>query len=112
MKTLPVSFDQENAQPFAQEVTRGGYDPLAGGRLSSHSDSAIRHLPTDKLAASLLDIKEGLAEIFSSIKAVGDFELKEVKLTLEFTAEGGFALVGLAKAGAKGGITLSFTPPK
>ncbi|MEN9425162.1 MAG: hypothetical protein RL122_2545, partial [Pseudomonadota bacterium] len=28
------------------------------------------------------------------------------------TAEGGFALVGLAKAGATGGITLTFAPPK
>ncbi|WMP17283.1 Pepco domain-containing protein [Thiothrix lacustris] len=108
MKELPVIFPQE-AQP-AESVPRG-FDSLGGGRLGGAGD-AVRRLPTEKLAASLSGIKESLDEIFASITAVGNFELNEIKLTLEITAEGGFALVGLAKAGAKGGITLSFAPPK
>lgn len=110
MKELPVIFPQE-VQLESDGVTRGGFDSLGGGRLGRVEES-VKRLPTEKLAASLGDIKESLDEIFASIKEVGNFQLNEVKLTLEITAEGGFALVGLAKAGAKGGITLSFAPPK
>lgn len=110
MKELPVIFPQE-PQAATGSVTRGGFDSLGGGRLGGAEDT-VKRLPTEKLAASLGDIKESLDEIFTSIREVGNFQLNEVKLTLEITAEGGFALVGLAKAGAKGGITLSFAPPK
>lgn len=111
MKELPVIFSQET-QAASGSATRG-FDSLGGGRLnSSNSNGGLRNLPTEKLAASLSSIKDSLDDIFASIKQVGNFELNEVQLTLEITAEGGFALVGLAKAGATGGITLTFAPPK
>lgn len=110
MKELPVIFSQD--APTSDTVTRGGFDSLGGGRLSSGGDSAVRRLSTEQLAASLSGIRESLDEIFASITEVGNFQLNEIKLTLEITAEGGFALVGLAKAGAKGGITLTFAPPQ
>jgi hypothetical protein len=109
MKELPVIFPQE---VYQAENPNHGFDSLGGGRLSIGAADAVTRLSTDKLAASLGGIKNSLDEIFSSITEVGHFQLNEIKLTLEITAEGGFALVGLAKAGAKGGITLSFAPPK
>ena len=110
MKALPVILP-DNEVSESDSTTRG-FDSLGGGRLSGGERETVKNLPTEKLASSLEDIKDSLDDIFSSIKQVGHFELNEVKLTLEITAEGGFALVGLAKAGAKGGITLSFAPPK
>lgn len=98
----------------AQDAVARGFDPYGGDRLNAGGGSSdrVRNLPIDKLKTSLQDIRAGLDEVFASITEVGNFQLNEVKLTLEMTAEGGFALVGLAKAGAKGGITLSFAPPK
>lgn len=111
-RVLPVVLP-DAAEP--QDSTTRGFDPYNGGRLNAGgngSNERVRNLPTDRLTASLQDIRAGLDEVFSSITEVGNFQLNEIKLTLEITAEGGFALVGLAKAGAKGGITLSFSPPK
>lgn len=37
------------------------------------------------------------------------YRLTEVQVQLEITAEGGVALIGSVKAGAKGAITLTFS---
>lgn len=110
-RVLPVVLPMEAE---SQGSATRGFDPYSGGRLNAGESGGdrVRNLPTDRLTASLQDIRAGLDEVFSSITEVGNFQLNEIKLTLEITAEGGFALVGLAKAGAKGGITLSFAPPK
>ncbi|MEJ2743844.1 MAG: hypothetical protein P8176_15590 [Gammaproteobacteria bacterium] len=135
--TLPVIFPQDTDDSVtagvsagAESQTRDGFDSLSGDRLSrrdsgsgdnnrrdsqrrdSHDarNNGVRQLPTDRLAESLCDIRASLDEVFSSIQEVGHFKLTEIQLTLELTAEGGFALIGLAKAGAKGGVTLSFAP--
>lgn len=104
MGTLPVIIDST-----AQDID----DPNCSVTLSGDSSigTTVKRFSTDKLTDSLKDIHENLNELFGSIKSVGDFELQEVKLTLSITAEGGFALIGSAKAGMKGGITLSFKPP-
>jgi L-serine deaminase len=65
---------------------------------------------TDKLAASLKDLTGEIGRLFSDIKAVGDFNLSQVEISLEISAEGGFNLIGSAKAGGKGAIKLSFEP--
>jgi hypothetical protein len=45
------------------------------------------------------------------VKAVGGFELAEVQVAVELTAEGGVNLIGNLTAGAKGAIQLTFKPP-
>jgi hypothetical protein len=107
MGTLPVIVDSETQD-------RENYDPNRSDTLSRGVSirATVKEFSTDKLTESLKDIHENLNELFGSIKAIGDFELQEVKLTLDITAEGGFALIGSAKAGMKGGITLSFKPPQ
>nr|CAA6801739.1 MAG: Unknown protein [uncultured Thiotrichaceae bacterium] len=108
MGTLPVIIEDT-----AATTTDTGYNPNRGTTLTRGSgiSSKVKELSTEALSDSLQSIHENLNEIFGSIKEVGDFELQEVKLTLDVTAEGGFALIGSAQVGMKGGITLSFKPP-
>lgn len=115
MGTLPVIVEEtvasdSNVQTF--DAYRGGTLSGGGNDGGDRTHSKVKELSTDKLSASLQNIHGSLNELFGSIKEVGEFELQEVKLTLDVTAEGGFALIGSAKAGMKGGITLTFKPPK
>ena len=71
-------------------------------------ESMITELDTDRLKASLAGLSAQIGEVLSDIRAVGDFKLKEVKVSVEISAEGGVALIGSAKAGAKGAIELTF----
>ncbi|MBF0453044.1 MAG: hypothetical protein HQK75_20250 [Candidatus Magnetomorum sp.] len=66
-------------------------------------------MDVSKLRQSLADFSEGISEICSDIQHVGTFKLKQVEVLVELTAEGGFALFGLAKVGTKGAINLTFT---
>lgn len=112
-RTLPVVTIKERKQKIAHPEYN--HDPYAEERLGmgdSDESRQVRNLSTDRLTSSLMDIREGLDEVFASINAVGKFELNEVKLTLEVTAKGGFALIGSVEAGARGGVTLTFVPPK
>jgi hypothetical protein len=52
-----------------------------------------------------------LSAILADLAAVGGFELSEVQLGVELTAEGGVHLIGNLSAGAKGAIQLTFKPP-
>jgi hypothetical protein len=70
----------------------------------------VVQVDTDKLAASLKELTGEIGRLFSDIKAVGDFTLSQVEIGLEISAEGGFNLIGSAKAGGKGAIKLSFKP--
>jgi hypothetical protein len=65
---------------------------------------------TAELAASMRGLTAQLGELFSDVRAVGGYELQEVQVGLEVSAEGGFNLIGTAKAGGKGAITLTFAP--
>lgn len=107
MGTLPVIVEDD-----APTATTRGYDANRGATLGGGVGARVKELSTEALSESLQNIHESLNELFGSIQAVGNFELQEVKLTLDITAEGGFALIGSAKAGMKGGITLSFKPPQ
>jgi hypothetical protein len=69
----------------------------------------LKDIPTDKLRENLSSVCQGLAEALQDIKAVGNFTLKEVTIQVEVTAEGGVELIGTAKLGGKGAITLTFS---
>jgi hypothetical protein len=72
--------------------------------------SAVIPFETAELAASLRGLTSQLGELFGDLRAVGGYELQEVQVGLEISAEGGFNLIGSAKAGGKGAITLTFAP--
>ena len=85
-----------------------------GARGRNYSAGAKRHdlipLNTEELAASLRELTGELGKLFGDIRRVGGFELQQVQVGLEISAEGGFNLIGSAKAGGKGAITLTFAP--
>ncbi|HHL18723.1 MAG TPA: hypothetical protein ENJ33_03195 [Thiothrix sp.] len=116
-----INVSVEDDEQKTQGVTRGGrggWNPYNNATLSTRSGGETRleriatSIPAERLAESMKEIKSSLDEVFASIAEVGDFELSEIKLGLEITAKGKFALIASAEAGAKGAITLTFTPPK
>lgn len=70
--------------------------------------SSVIPLDTAELTASLRGLTTQLGELFGDLRAVGGYQLQEVQVGLEISAEGGFNLIGSAKAGGKGAITLTF----
>lgn len=84
-------------------------DEEVKGIFSADTDIALRDLPTDLLKKNLSAVCQGVASVLSDVKKVGDFRLKEVTVQVEVTAEGGIELVGTAKLGGKGAITLTFS---
>ncbi len=64
--------------------------------------SAVIPFDTAELAASLRGLTTQLGELFGDLRAVGGYELQQVQVGLEISAEGGFNLIGSAKAGGKG----------
>ncbi len=98
MNTIPVIIE-DDIEPEEETLSV----------LSTESKgSRIKNMDVDALRQSLSRISEGASGVFQDIKRVGDFKLREIELQVEITAEGGFALVGMAKAGAKGAIQLTF----
>lgn len=101
MQTIPVivEADEEEMEKGTLGVLRSGTD---GKKLK------IKELDVERLRESMAGLSESASAVFKDIRQVGGFRLKEVKLQVEVNAQGGFALVGVAKAGAKGAITLTF----
>ena len=79
------------------------------GIFSTDVDIALRELPTNLLRKNLNTVCQGVASVLSDVQKVGNFRLKEVTVQVEVTAEGGIELVGTAKLGGKGAITLTFS---
>lgn len=96
MATIPIIFEDTG---IPEADTLGVLTP---GRI-------VKKVDTGKIRDAIADLSGQISAIFQDIKSVGDFKLKEVQLSVEINAEGGVALVGNVKAGAKGAITLTFT---
>ncbi|MBD2093006.1 hypothetical protein H6F67_24470 [Microcoleus sp. FACHB-1515] len=96
METIPflVSLPEED------EETKGIF--------STETEIVVRDLPTDRLRENLNRVCQGVASMLDDVRKVGNFKLKEVTIQVEVTAEGGIELVGTAKLGGKGAITLTF----
>jgi autotransporter translocation and assembly factor TamB len=84
-------------------------DDQVKGIFSTDADIAVRDLPINLLRENLNKVCQGMASMLSDVKKVGNFRLKEVTIQVEVTAEGGIELVGTAKLGGKGAITLTFS---
>jgi hypothetical protein len=96
MSTIPIIIEES---VDSESETLG---VLSRGTLTKYVDTA-------KLRESLSDFSEKISSILLDIKAVGEFRLKEVQLSVEINAEGGIALIGHTKAGIKGAIDLTFS---
>jgi len=104
MTKIPVYVSEsEDATNRASEPTLGvlrGDEPSTKG--------VLRHIDPALLKRSVAELTSQLDEVFRDLKAVGDFQLAEVSISVEVSAEGGLILLG--KAGVSGGINLKFTP--
>jgi hypothetical protein len=96
MSTIPVIVEIE---PELQSGTLG-LEGVSG---------RIAQIDVDTLRRSLSNLAGQITGLFEDIRAVGSYQLKEVQVHLEISAEGGVALIGSLKAGAKGAITLTFS---
>lgn len=111
MGTLKVRLDDTPDAGSTNTLTKSS--PFGGGTLSGNSkDGGVLEVDTGRLAASMRELKAQLAEVFTDIREVGQFELSSIELGLEINTEGGFNLIGSLRAGAKGAIKLKFEPPK
>lgn len=79
------------------------------GIFSTDREIIVRDIPVEKLRSNLNAVCQSVTNALQDIKKVGDFKLKEIQLQVEVTAEGGVELIGTAKLGGKGAITLTFT---
>lgn len=102
MKTIPFVLDAADTS-------------TQGGDTKSLFDSAARaglaQVPVDRLRENLARLTESVAEAFASAGRVGEFYLDEITLQVQVSAEGGVALIGSAKVGGQGSITLTFKRP-
>jgi hypothetical protein len=71
----------------------------------------VKQLSVDQLQESLKDLTGKLGAILADVKAIGGFQLSEIQVGVEVTAEGGVNLIGTLSAGATGAMQLTFKPP-
>ena len=94
MSKIPILVDAEPDR--TREPTLGGF-----GRKPPEKE-----VDAQVIKSGIQNLTGALTEVLTDLKQVGAFRLKQVAVTLEINAEGKVFLV--AKAGAKGGITLTF----
>lgn len=83
--------------------------PASGTLGVLSSNLHLQNMDVAKLRQAFAQLTEQISTLLQDTKHVGNFQLKEVQLQVAITAEGGVALVGLAKAGMTGTIALKFT---
>jgi len=101
MSMIPIIVE-ESEKPKAGTLGGG---VLGGGNWH------VKQISVDTLKASLSSVSANLGEMFEGLKQVGNAELKEIQVAVEISAEGGVSLIGSAKAGMSGAITLTFALP-
>ena len=96
-------------QVLIDDSAEAGSSGTLGGTLSRPGLAGrVKALDTSVLKESASALVTELSSVFASLKEVGDFNLKEVTVSISVNAEGGLVLVG--KAGVTGGISLTFEP--
>ena len=96
-----------NDEPELKSDVLGDSD---GGALAGlGGESRLTEMDTQVLRKALADFSGEIGEALRDIRAVGEFRLKEVQISVEISAEGGISLIGSAKAGAKGAVNLTFS---
>lgn len=102
MNTIPVWVNV--LEEDEHEQTKG-----IRGLFSSSSEAILKEIPTTKIKDNLSNLCEEVSTLFTDIRKVGDFKLKEITIQVEINAEGGIEMIGTAKIGGKGAITLVFS---
>ncbi|NEQ50956.1 MAG: hypothetical protein F6K11_12615 [Leptolyngbya sp. SIO3F4] len=95
--------------PFLVSLPDEENDGEVKGLFSSDGEIAVRDIPVEKLRENLNNVCQGVASALKDVKKMGDFKLKEVEIQVEVNVEGGVELIGTAKLGGKGAITLTFS---
>lgn len=103
METIPFILEDAADRPAQADSTKSIFGAKAGAGLA--------HVPVDRLRDNLARLTESVSQAFADAGRVGDFQLEEITLQVEVNAEGGVALIGSAKVGGKGAITLRFRRP-
>jgi hypothetical protein len=96
MDTIPILVSVQDEE---QEVK---------GLFSLDADVILRNIPVEVLQENMSAICNQVIATVGHIKQVGQFKLKQVSIQVEVSAEGGVELIGTAKLGGKGAITLTF----
>ena len=106
MDTLPIWVDSVSVDEIPTEMR--GTKAIFGAR----GEAVLKHLPLDTLRESLSGVCKSAASMLTEVRKdmehVGGFRLKQVAIQVEINAEGGVQLIGTAKVGGKGAITLTF----
>lgn len=76
--------------------------------LFSREEPLVKQIPKDTLRENLQSLSQSVTAVFDDLQAVGDYTLDEIQLQVEISASGGVQIIGSAKAGGKGAITLTF----
>ncbi|MCP5004072.1 MAG: hypothetical protein GY941_09040 [Planctomycetes bacterium] len=96
MDTIPIIFED------ASDSKSGNLGLLA-------PKAVIEQVDAGKIRQSMESLTGKISTMLEDIKKVGNFQLKEITLSVEINAEGGVSLIANAKAGIKGAIQLTFS---
>ena len=94
--------------PFIVSLPEDATNLEVKGFFSRDEEAGVCDIPTERLKENLSKVCQGVASALDDIKKVGGFSLKQVTIQVEVNAEGGVELIGTAKLGGKGAITLTF----
>ena len=96
---MPSETDQDTIQFIVASKAKGGVAELSAVSVKT-------------LAKNIETACRGLGRALQNARKVGGFELDQVTIGLEVSAEGGVAFIGSVNVGGKGAVTLTFKPPK
>lgn len=96
-----MAEDNLGALSFVVEVSSKG-----GGAVG------VARIPVETLRANFRDATRLLSEAMRDIHNVGTFELQEVEVAVEVSAEGGVEFIGTAKVAGTGSIKMKFIKPE
>jgi hypothetical protein len=68
----------------------------------------LKEFQTETIQRGITQLSEQIAGLVQQVKQTSGIHLKQIQVQVGITAEGGVALIGLAKAGVSGAITLTF----
>lgn len=107
METIPI-FTEVSANSITDDEHDGVYQEPTLNSSQKRLETQLQKVDAGKFKDSLQSLTGQLSAMFDDISAVGNYNLNKVEVGLELSVEGGVALIGLAKAGAKATIKLTF----
>ncbi len=109
MADIPVLVDPDS-EPAAGPAPAARRSGTLSAISAASPASRIKLLDAEKLRKSVGSLARQVTGLFDDLEHDDRYRLETVQVSLEISAEGGVSLIGTAKAGARGGITLTFAP--